>query len=695
MNSTQNYLTEVQCLECGHSMPYRPDLDFCEACDAAWLDACYDYPRVADLWRPGLEGRHVSLWRYHALLPPVPKEFRISMGEGNTPLIRAAKLQDSLGHPAIFIKDERQMPTNSFKDRQGSVAISVLKQRGVKECVLASTGNAAVAYAAYAAYADIKLWVFLTSLVPPEKMREVALYGAEVVKVTGTYDESKRIAANFARRRNLHLDRGAKAIAGKESMKTLAYEIAEQLARAQGSRTPWQAPDWYIQAVSGGIGPLGVLKGFTELYQMALTDRIPKIGVIQTSGCAPMVRAMALDREQANPVTPQSRIVVLSTGDPGMAYTLLYRAQKENGGAMLSVTDEEAFAAMRWLARTQGISVEPATAVAFAGLRKLVAGGTIRPDETVVVNCSGHTFPVEKHIMDDQMVLDMKLSQQARSEERELTAALQQLEEQITSVLVIDDNPLDRLLVKRVLQGNKPYRVFEAGSGAEGLEVAEARAPDLIILDLNMPGMDGFTVLDRLKANAATAAIPVVVVSAKELTPVEKGRLTGKIASIWQKGAFSANTLLQHLVKTIKTGDRPVGGSNVINALQNLDRSIHKIVIVDDTPADIRLLRRFLEARRKYKIFEANSGQEGLAVIKAQRPDLIILDLSMPDMDGLEVLDTIKLEPDLRHIPIIILSGEELSAEQWQRLDDETTDVLSKEEITPEKLASHVDRKLS
>jgi len=705
------FLTHVNCLECGHTMEYRPDLDACVNCQSPWLDAQYDYDRAAEMWRNGIKERDVSLWRYKILLPPIPDEFVVSMGEGCTPLIRAEKLEAYLGHPAIYIKDERQLPTNSFKDRQGSVAISVLSQRGVKECVLASTGNAAVAYAAYCANADIKLWVFLNSLVPSEKMREVALYGAEVIKVTGTYDESKKVAADFAKRRSLHLDKGAKAIAGKESMKTLAYEIAEQFARAQTRRegersrkarlepgrkgepdVAWKAPDWYIQAVSGGIGPLGVLKGFTELYQMGLIDRIPKIGVVQTAGCAPMVKAMAENQEQATPVVPTSRIIVLSTGNPGAAYKMLRKAQLDNGGAMISVTDEEAFVAMRRLARTQGISVEPAASVAFAGARKLIKDGVISPDESILINCSGHTFPVEKHIMDDQMVLDMKLTEQAESQQEGLDEALEHLDEQITTVLIIDDNPLDRLLVKRVLQNNKPYRVFEAGSGFEGLETVEERQPDLIILDLNMPEMDGFEVLDRLKANQNTAHIPVVVVSAKELAPDEKKRLDGRIASLWQKGSFSANTLMSHLVKTIKEPDRPKS-NEMIDALSSIDQSAHKIVIVDSNPNDIQLIRRIVEGQHRCEIFEAHSGQEGFAVIKAQNPDLIIMNLALPDMSGFRLMETIKADPLIGEIPIIAISGQELSSEQWKQLDQDTA-VMRKGQITVESLVSQVAEKL-
>lgn len=689
------YLTHVNCLECGHTTAYRVDLDACPNCGSAWLDAQYDYKKVAKLWQYGIQDADRSLWRYKALLPPVKEEFILSMGEGSTPLIRAKKLEKSLGHPCIFIKDERQMPTNSFKDRQGSVAVSVLTQRGVKECVLASTGNAAVAYAAYCAYADIKLWVFLTSLVPPEKMREVALYGAEVVKVTGTYDEAKKVAANFAKRRQLHLDKGAKAIAGKESMKSLAFEIAEQFARLYGrSQAPWQAPDWFIQAVSGGIGPLGVLKGFTELYTMGLIDRIPKIGVVQTSGCAPMVQAMEAGAEQATPVIPESRIVVLSTGDPGLAYPILRQAQLENGGAMISVNDEEAFLAMRHLAGTQGISVEPATAVAFAGLEKLIESGQIKPQETVVVNCSGHTFPAEKHIMDDQMVIEMKLSSQTKSHEQGIARALDRLDEQITSVAIIDDNELDRLLVRRVLQNNKPYRVFEASGGAEGIALVESRLPDLVILDLNMPEVDGFMVLEHLKKNPATKNIPIVVISAKELTPEEKDLLNENIASHWQKGSFSTHSLLNELIATIKMPREPET-AGVIDALQRIDKSTYKVMIIDDNLNDIRMIRRILESQRRFEIVEAISGVDGLAMIRSETPDLIILDLNMPDMDGFEVMETVKADPQLCRIPIIVVTGIDLSMDQRKQLASETTPLLKKGEITLEKLVSQVDQQLS
>ena len=171
-----------------------------------------------------------------------------------------------LGCPNIFIKDERQGPTTSFKDRQAAVTIAALKEAGITEMVAASTGNVAISYSAYAARAGIKLWAFVTSLVPALKMREIALYGSQVLKVTGTYDQVKQIAAEFADQRGLYLDRGARTITSIEAMKTIAYEIAEQLTEELGPPEDpdalWRIPNWYVQSISGGMGPIGVSKGF-------------------------------------------------------------------------------------------------------------------------------------------------------------------------------------------------------------------------------------------------------------------------------------------------------------------------------------------------------------------------------------------------------------------------------------------------
>jgi threonine synthase len=535
----------VECLTCGHQQPYEPFAKAtCPACASDWLEAHYDYAAFKRELLRGLPGRPFSLWRFHEVLPVENPSGLDVIAAGGTPLQLSRRYARTVEHARLYIKDERYGPTSSFKDRQAAVSVAAMLEAGIRECVLASTGNAAVAYAAACARAGVKLWVFMTSLVPHDKLRETALFGAEVVKVSGNYDQTKQIAADFARRRGLLLDRGARSIPARESFKTIAYEIVEQLG--------WRAPDWYLQAVSGGLGPLGVYHGFEELKAMGLIDRVPAMGVIQAEGCAPMVRAFKAGKDVAEPVIPETRIAILSTVDPGSTYTRLWHMVQRYGGAMESVTDLEAFNTMRTLARTEGMAVEPAAAVAFAGLEKLLQQGKIKGDQVVVVNCSGHTFPVEKHVLGEQWGVDVHLSDDQSPAPREgLQAALEHLDEKATTVLLVDDNPNDALLIRRLLEARKNYRVFHAMDGEAGLEAARQRLPDLIVLDLTMPEKDGFTVLGELKADRRTQHIPVIVVSAKDITPDERRRLNGYIEALYQKGSLSPRAFVDQVVQVL------------------------------------------------------------------------------------------------------------------------------------------------
>ncbi len=681
----------------------------CAACGSTWIDARYDYAAVEQHWGSpaALHGRVASLWRYAELLPLSAPDPEITLFEGYTPLVRLYPYERLYDHPHIYIKDERQGATSSFKDRQAALAVTALKRAGITELALASTGNAAAAYAAYCARAGIKLWLFLTSLVPAEKMREAALYGAEVVRVSGTYDETKHVAAEFARRRGVHFDKGAKAIPGKESMKTLAFEIAEQLGLTlDPSGARWIAPDWYIQAVSGGIGPLGVWKGFTELHHMGLIDRLPKLGIIQVTGCAPMVNAFQAGSATAEAVTPQTLITVLSTGDPGMSYTLLREAALTAGGTMIAVDDGEAFAAMRKVASKAGLSVEPATAVAFAGLEKLLIDGTIQAGETVVVNCSGHTFPAESHILGDQYLLNLELDARgsvtaSRDRDEGLSAALRRLDEQVTTILIVDDNPNDRRLIRRLLRAHKHYRVVEARNGAEALTLVEDAAPDLIVADLTMPEMDGFTLLEHLKQNPRTATIPVVVVSAKALTREDRHLLDLYSESVWTKGDYSTRALVDHIVDTL--GDAPIDlvhtpevalATPRVNSDTPAEIAPRLVIIVDDNGDDARLAQRIIEGMGGFHVLTIPNGRDGLRAIYQHRPDLVLLDLVLPDMDGFKIIETLKHDPSLSDLPIIVYSGKQLTNDERSGLHQSISALIEKASLDRQHFISMVNEVL-
>lgn len=542
----------LECVVCGAQQPYEPFVPaICKSCQSHWLEAHYDYNAFKRELLRGLPGRPANLWRYQDILPLNDPASLELYPAGGTPLWLSQRYAPGLGAASVYLKDERYGPTSSFKDRQAAVAVADMNENNICEAVIASTGNAAVAYAAACARAGIKLWVFMTSLVPQEKLREAALFGAEVIRVSGNYDQTKQIASQFAQRRHLLLDRGASSVPARESMKTIAYEIVEQLG--------WHAPDWYVQAVSGGLGPLGVYQGFKEMLAMGLIERIPKLAIIQAEGCSPMVQAFKAGKDTAEPVIPDTRIIILSTGDPGKSYTYLWNLTQTYGGFMESVTDAEAFASMRSLAKAEGMAVEPATSVAFAGLEKMLKNGTIRLDETVVVNCTGHTFPVEKHVLEDQFTVDVHLSEtQAPAPREGLQAALENLDEKTTTVLLIDDNPDDALLIRRLLEAKKTYRVYHAKDGWEGLALARQKLPDLIVSDLMMPGIDGFGLVEELKLDPRTKDTPIVIVSAKDISPQERKRLNGHIEALYQKGSLSTRKFVDQVIQVIedKGGDQ-------------------------------------------------------------------------------------------------------------------------------------------
>lgn len=553
----------IKCLDCGHTVPYFPTATNCPRCNSQWREAEYDYETLAKTLPLQLPSRPFDLWRYRELLPVRNPNPTLTLGEGGTPLIQAVNLGMMLGTPNLFIKDERQGPTASFKDRQAAVTIAALKEAGITEMVAASTGNVAISYSAYAARAGIKLWAFVTSLVPAVKMREIALYGSQVVKVTGSYDQAKQIASEFARQRNLYLDMGARTITSIEAMKTISYEIAEQLTALQGPATPtngkaavWRTPDWYVQAISGGMGPLGVYKGFRELKQMGLIDRIPSIAAVQADGCAPMVESFKQGLETAIPVvSPKTRIETLATGDPGRSYTLLRKYILETHGTFESVSDEEAFRAMHVLAKMEGLSTEPAAAVAFAGLFKLIRSGAIGPSDTIVVNCTGHTMPAEESILGANWARDIEFPAQQKEEtpQEGLLAALNQVApNRFPRVAIVDDIAEARRLIRRILQSQGDYTIYEAPNGPEGIDLIKRELPDLVVLDLMMPEMDGFAVMDALKADPQTAHIPVIVATAKELTPDEKSRLGAQIQTLMQKGDFLNDEFLEEVKALIK-----------------------------------------------------------------------------------------------------------------------------------------------
>lgn len=545
---------ELECSYCHTFVSLHEFTGACEACGETIVEARYDTPADISAWIETIQKRPTSLWRYHEVLPIYDTGNIISMGEGLTPLIKSKALAESLGLKHLYFKDERQGPTGSFKDRQASVAISALYEKGIKEVVVASTGNVAIAYSAYGARAGIKTWAFFPELAPDDKMRESALYGSEIIKTTGTYDQTKALAASFAHTKNIFLDRGIKSVAAIEAMKTMAYEIAEQLGEAMGDGI-WRSPDWFLQGVSGGMGPIGVGKGFREMQDMGLVDSLPAFGLIQSEGCAPMVQAFKNGQRVATPIDDSKTVIAtLATGNPGRAYELLYDYVQVNGGHFESATDEEAFRAILILAKKEGISVEPAVGVTIAGLIRMAKNGIIKPDDIVVVNCSGHTLPVEKRILGDQWQREVDLTNAGNTNQvpkDDILSTVSNMQRNLKRVVIIEDNEDAARLISRLLEAHGNCEVYLAQNGNRGLKLIDKVMPDLIITDLMMPEVDGFMVIESLRANQNLRSIPIVVVSAKELTVAERNFLSENTIAVLQKGSIIDDGFIEALIEKL------------------------------------------------------------------------------------------------------------------------------------------------
>ena len=305
------------------------------------------------------------------------------------------------------------------------------------------------------------------------------------------------------------------------------------------------------------MGPLGVYKGFKELRQLGLIDRIPALAPIQVEGCAPMVESWKKGLEKADVVlSPKTRIETLATGDPGRTYTMLRSQVDETGGIFESVSDEDSFRAMHVLAKLEGISAEPASGTAFAGLFKLARTGAIKPDDVVVVNCTGHTVPAEQFLFSEGWTRDIDLGHkqfETQTPQEGLLSALNNVTpNRFSRVVVVDDTPDARRLIRRILQSQGDFEIFEASNGKDGVELVTKELPDLVILDLMMPEMDGYAVMDALRSKPETTNIPVIVATAKELTVDEKSRLQGQIQSLMLKGDFLNDEFLDEVRSLIK-----------------------------------------------------------------------------------------------------------------------------------------------
>jgi threonine synthase len=378
-----SFFSHLECsVPCGAS-PYDPRREQHLCTCGAPLLARYDLEGAKAWTRESLAAREPNMWRYRELMPLFDGEQPLTLGEGWTPLFHAKRIGRALGLDRVFVKDESLNPTNSFKARGLSAAVTRASLLGVKTLSVPSAGNAANAMAAYAAAAGLEAKVFMPKDVKVPFIRECELYGADVTLVDGLITDAGRIAAEKGKPLGWYDVSTLKEPYRIEGKKTMAYEVGEQLG--------WKFPDWIIYPTGGGTGMVGMWKAFEEMEAIGWMEkgRRPKMVSVQAEHCAPIVRAFEQGAERSE-MFPNARTVADGLRVPkAIGDFLVLRAVRESGGTALAVSDTDMVAAMKELGAKEGISAAPEGGAALHALKMLAARADVKPTDTVVVFNTG------------------------------------------------------------------------------------------------------------------------------------------------------------------------------------------------------------------------------------------------------------------------------------------------------------------
>ena len=333
--------------------------------------------------RDQLRDRAPGMWRYRELLPPRTSDSIVSLGEGPSPLIPCPRLGEQLGLRNLWIKDEGQLPTGSFKSRGMAMAITMAQRFGVKRVALPSAGNAGGAAAAYAARAGMECFVFMPEDTPIVNQYEAVLAGAHTFRVNGLINDCGRIVREGQERMQWFDLSTLKEPYRIEGKKTMGLELAEQC--------DWQLPDVILYPTGGGTGLIGMWKAFAELAALGWLDSNtrPRMISVQSDGCAPIARAFQAEERFAEPFANAETIARGLRVPAAVGDFMILDAVRESGGCALAVEEARITDWMRQAVTAEGISVCPETGACIGALEQLIADGQIRPDERVVVFNTG------------------------------------------------------------------------------------------------------------------------------------------------------------------------------------------------------------------------------------------------------------------------------------------------------------------
>ncbi|MBM4437227.1 MAG: pyridoxal-phosphate dependent enzyme [Actinobacteria bacterium] len=367
------------CTRGGHTFELGAALT-CPTCGGP-LDARTALPDLSCGLSPIVDARAQGIWRYRAGLALAPDAEAVTLGEGSTPVAPLGAWARAHGLGRVWAKLEYLAPTGSFKDRGAAVVVTALASRGVGRVLEDSSGNAGAAIAAYGARAGLPVTVFVPALAPEAKLRQIAAYGAEVRRISGTREDVAAAAESAARTPGVAYASHSRDPMFLEGTKTFAFELVERFGP--------DLPEHLVFPVGNGGLLLGAYKGLCELQQAHLTLRMPRLHLAQAAGCAPLVEAIA--RGATEPVAVARAPTIaggVEVGAPVRGAQVL-AAVRATHGAAVALEERDIRAARDELARVEGLYLEPTAALAFAAVPRLVAQGVIAPTAAVLVPATG------------------------------------------------------------------------------------------------------------------------------------------------------------------------------------------------------------------------------------------------------------------------------------------------------------------
>ena len=384
----------LRCVSCGHITPdfraWFSQNQLCPQCGSKHSEIEYgaDYAKLSELFK----GEPRSFWHYFDFLPLEKKENIVSCNEGAIPLERwdflenLAKEKYGLEIQIHVYRNDLNGGTGTFKDIAASLAASLFKEHSVEQYCIASTGNTATAYGKYLAMAGVNAAIFMPENAEKLSQAEIASYGQQVYRVMGDYSSAKKMAADYSLKHKVLISAGNIDPIRVESKRTMVFEWLRLLGKM---------PDVYVQAISGGTGPLALDKAVRELKPHFKNIGLPRMLMVQTDKCDPMVQAWESAKAQHFPEgfeknypiieNPKTGISILATGNPA-TYPLIAKLMQQCKGNFIRVAEDKVLEMARWVAFEQQIQIGPASAVCLLGLLKALENGEIANGQTLLVN---------------------------------------------------------------------------------------------------------------------------------------------------------------------------------------------------------------------------------------------------------------------------------------------------------------------